>query len=90
MATRQRPAASGARTLVELGSGSSDKTRHLLDAMPGLHTYVPVDVSESALRQAADQAESEFLERAERQRNYLASLANWADLDYLASDDMWR
>ncbi|MGJ5830821.1 L-histidine N(alpha)-methyltransferase [Streptomyces ossamyceticus] len=47
-------AASGARTLVELGSGSSDKTRHLLDAMPGLHAYVPVDVSESALRQAGE------------------------------------
>ncbi|MBA2810730.1 L-histidine N(alpha)-methyltransferase [Streptomyces sp. KM273126] len=47
-------AATGARTLVELGSGSSDKTRHLLDAMPGLHTYVPVDVSESALRQAGE------------------------------------
>ncbi|UUU29031.1 L-histidine N(alpha)-methyltransferase [Streptomyces sp. CA-210063] len=47
-------AASGARTLVELGSGSSDKTRHLLDAMPHLHTYVPVDVSESALRQAGE------------------------------------
>ncbi|MGW0822923.1 L-histidine N(alpha)-methyltransferase [Streptomyces sp. NPDC002845] len=47
-------AASGVRTLVELGSGSSDKTRHLLDAMPGLHTYVPVDVSESALRQAGE------------------------------------
>ncbi|MER5631416.1 L-histidine N(alpha)-methyltransferase [Streptomyces nitrosporeus] len=46
-------AASGARTLVELGSGSSEKTRHLLDALPGLHTYVPVDVSESALRGAA-------------------------------------
>jgi L-histidine Nalpha-methyltransferase len=46
--------ASGARTLVELGSGSSDKTRHLLDAMPGLHAYVPVDVSESALRQAGE------------------------------------
>ncbi|PBC59784.1 dimethylhistidine N-methyltransferase [Streptomyces sp. Tue6028] len=44
--------ASGARTLVELGSGSSEKTRHLLDALPGLHTYVPVDVSESALTQA--------------------------------------
>ncbi|MFI2913240.1 L-histidine N(alpha)-methyltransferase [Streptomyces sp. PDY-4] len=42
-------AASGARTLVELGSGSSEKTRHLLDALTGLHTYVPVDVSESAL-----------------------------------------
>ncbi|ANW17037.1 L-histidine N(alpha)-methyltransferase [Streptomyces clavuligerus] len=46
-------AVSGARTLVELGSGSSDKTRHLLDALTGLHTYVPVDVSESALRGAA-------------------------------------
>ncbi|MGW4026100.1 L-histidine N(alpha)-methyltransferase [Streptomyces sp. NPDC005009] len=42
-------AASGARTLVELGSGSSEKTRHLIDALTGLHTYVPVDVSESAL-----------------------------------------
>ncbi|MET7697408.1 L-histidine N(alpha)-methyltransferase [Streptomyces sp. NPDC005485] len=45
-------AATGARTLVELGSGSSEKTRYLLDALPGLHTYVPVDVSESALTQA--------------------------------------
>ncbi|GKQ39692.1 L-histidine N(alpha)-methyltransferase [Streptomyces sp. A012304] len=42
-------AASGARTLVELGSGSSEKTRHLIEALTGLHTYVPVDVSESAL-----------------------------------------
>jgi L-histidine N-alpha-methyltransferase len=40
---------SGARTLVELGSGSSEKTRHLLEAMPELALYVPVDVSESAL-----------------------------------------
>ncbi|HEY9331826.1 MAG TPA: L-histidine N(alpha)-methyltransferase [Streptomyces sp.] len=47
-------AASGARTLVELGSGSSEKTRHLLDALADLHSYVPVDVSESALRGAAD------------------------------------
>jgi L-histidine Nalpha-methyltransferase len=45
-------AASGARTLVELGSGSSEKTRHLIDALTGLHTYVPVDVSESALTRA--------------------------------------
>ncbi|MER5696129.1 L-histidine N(alpha)-methyltransferase [Streptomyces mirabilis] len=42
----------GACSLIELGSGSSQKTRLLLDALPGLHTYVPVDVSESALRQA--------------------------------------
>ncbi len=45
-------AATGARTLVELGSGSSDKTRHLLDALTQLRGYVPVDVSESALVQA--------------------------------------
>ncbi|MFD8378002.1 L-histidine N(alpha)-methyltransferase [Streptomyces sp. NPDC059679] len=42
-------AATSARTLVELGSGSSEKTRHLLRALPDLHAYVPVDVSESAL-----------------------------------------
>ncbi|MFG2516287.1 L-histidine N(alpha)-methyltransferase [Streptomyces sp. NPDC048584] len=46
--------ASGARTLVELGSGSSEKTRHLIDALTGLHTYVPVDVSESALTLAGE------------------------------------
>ncbi|WP_371664128.1 L-histidine N(alpha)-methyltransferase [Streptomyces sp. NBC_00280] len=47
-------AVTGARTLVELGSGSSEKTRHLLDALSELETYVPVDVSESALRQAGE------------------------------------
>jgi L-histidine Nalpha-methyltransferase len=45
-------AAAGARTLVELGSGSSEKTRYLIDALTGLRTYIPVDVSESALTQA--------------------------------------
>ncbi|MET7935815.1 L-histidine N(alpha)-methyltransferase [Streptomyces sp. NPDC005322] len=44
--------ATGARTLVELGSGSSEKTRHLIRALPALHAYVPVDVSESALQLA--------------------------------------
>lgn len=43
-----------ARTLIELGSGSSEKTRHLIDSLPDLHTYVPVDVSESALTGAAN------------------------------------
>ncbi|HET9971895.1 MAG TPA: L-histidine N(alpha)-methyltransferase [Streptosporangiaceae bacterium] len=45
-------AQTGARTLVELGSGSSDKTRLLLDALTSegtLACYVPVDVSEPAL-----------------------------------------
>ncbi|MFF8970183.1 L-histidine N(alpha)-methyltransferase [Streptomyces sp. NPDC014995] len=45
-------AAAGARTLVELGSGSSEKTRHLIAALTGLRAYVPVDVSESALTRA--------------------------------------
>jgi L-histidine N-alpha-methyltransferase len=50
-------ARSTAETLVELGSGSSEKTRLLLDAMLAagtLRRYVPVDVSESALLAAAD------------------------------------
>ncbi len=48
--------ATGATTLVELGSGSADKTRLLLDALADggtLTQYVPVDVSESALVTAA-------------------------------------
>ncbi|WP_051898753.1 L-histidine N(alpha)-methyltransferase [Sciscionella sediminilitoris] len=47
----------GARTLVELGSGSSEKTRLLLDALGehgSLREFVPLDVSESALREAAE------------------------------------
>lgn len=41
-----------AKTLVELGSGSSDKTRLLLDAIaPGC--FMPLDVSATALREAA-------------------------------------
>jgi L-histidine N-alpha-methyltransferase len=41
-----------ARTLVELGSGSSEKTRLLIDALSTPLTYIPVDVSESALNGA--------------------------------------
>ena len=53
------PRPAGARTLVELGSGSSEKTRLLLDALRErgtLRRYVPVDVSESALRDGRDAA----------------------------------
>ena len=48
--------ATSAATLVELGSGTGDKTRLLLDALRDAGTlaeYVPVDVSESALVAAA-------------------------------------
>jgi dimethylhistidine N-methyltransferase len=39
--------------LVELGSGSSAKTRILLDAFDGLTAYLPVDISADHLRHAA-------------------------------------
>lgn len=41
--------------LVELGSGSSIKTRILLDALPSLAAYVPVDISAEHLQAAAAQ-----------------------------------
>jgi L-histidine N-alpha-methyltransferase len=52
-----------ARTLVELGSGSSEKTRLLLDALRAtgtLRCYVPVDVSEPALLAAGDALSAEY------------------------------
>jgi len=52
-----------ARTLVELGSGSSEKTRLLLDALRAagtLRCYVPVDVSEPALVAAGDVLSAEY------------------------------
>ncbi|MEJ8281596.1 L-histidine N(alpha)-methyltransferase [Pseudonocardia spirodelae] len=55
--------ASGADTVVELGSGSSTKTRLLLDAFTRagtLRRYVPQDVSESALRGAIDELHRDY------------------------------
>src|SRR5436853_5965726 len=48
---------SGADTLVELGSGTSTKTRLLLDALPAsgrLRPFLPVDCSEATLYAASD------------------------------------
>ncbi|GAA5155653.1 L-histidine N(alpha)-methyltransferase [Nocardioides marinquilinus] len=56
-------ATSGATTVVELGSGTSDKTRTLLDAFAGagrLRRFVPVDVSEQTLRDAAEQLSERY------------------------------
>ncbi|MEN3271359.1 MAG: L-histidine Nalpha-methyltransferase [Actinomycetota bacterium] len=53
---------SGADTLVEIGAGTAEKTRILLDAM-ALHgrltRYVPFDVAESTLRSTADAVSTE-------------------------------
>ena len=54
--------------LIEYGSGSSDKTRVLLDALlatarpgaPGLAAYVPVDISPSALGAAAHALRADY------------------------------
>jgi len=54
---------SGAVELVELGSGSADKTRVLLDAMSEagtLRRYVPVDVSATTVHAAADTLVAEY------------------------------
>ena len=56
-------ALTGADTLVELGSGTSEKTRLLLDALRDAGTldrFVPFDVSEQTLRDAAIAIESEY------------------------------
>ncbi|MCW2968789.1 MAG: egtD [Solirubrobacteraceae bacterium] len=53
----------GAGELVELGSGSADKTHVLLDAMADagtLRRYVPIDVSETALRASAARLVGEY------------------------------
>ncbi len=53
----------GAKTLVELGSGSSEKTRLLLDALRDagtLGSFVPLDVSASALRDAVGTLRADY------------------------------
>jgi L-histidine N-alpha-methyltransferase len=49
--------------LVELGSGSAAKTRHLLSAMRDagcLETYVPIDISEEITQQTAEMLVAEY------------------------------
>ncbi|MCA4756648.1 L-histidine N(alpha)-methyltransferase [Mycolicibacterium fortuitum] len=56
-------AAAGADTLVELGSGTSEKTRMLLDAMRDsgqLRRFIPFDVDAGVLRVAGDAIGQEY------------------------------
>jgi len=48
------------QALVEFGSGSSRKTEILLEAMPDLVAYVPIDVSENALDEARRRLAARF------------------------------
>ena len=47
-------------SLIELGSGSSRKTRVLLDALSSLRRYIPIDISDEFLREAAGRLAREF------------------------------
>jgi L-histidine Nalpha-methyltransferase len=47
-------------SLIELGSGSSAKTRILLRAMPALASYVPIDISADYLHDAVASLVNEF------------------------------
>ncbi len=47
-------------SLVEFGSGSSVKTRILLDALPALSVYVPIDISGAHLDAAAKRIAADF------------------------------
>jgi L-histidine Nalpha-methyltransferase len=61
--SREIVAAAEAGILIELGSGSAQKTRCLLDAMSEaelLDTYVPVDISEEITRRTAAELVSEY------------------------------
>jgi len=64
--TREAPEiarVTGAGTLVELGSGSSEKTRLLLDGLSAhgtLRSFVPLDVSESALSEAVEKIRADY------------------------------
>jgi dimethylhistidine N-methyltransferase len=46
--------------LVEFGSGSSTKTRHLLTHLPSMSGYVPIDISGPQLLESAAQLGGEF------------------------------
>ena len=48
------------RSLVELGAGSAQKTRVLLDALPSGALFVPVDVSEAFLKDTAERLREEY------------------------------
>lgn len=47
-------------TVIEPGSGSSIKTRYLLESQPGLQKYIPIDISEEFLFETAHRLRQDF------------------------------
>ena len=67
--------------LVELGSGASEKTRIVLDGAPEIRAYVPLDISESALREAAERLGQDYPDLRIR-----PLLGDFENLPYLPDD----
>ncbi|MFI4875846.1 MAG: L-histidine N(alpha)-methyltransferase [Blastopirellula sp. JB062] len=59
-ASEMAQALSRSTTLLELGSGSSVKTRLLLDQLDRLAVYAPVDISDEHLRQTAEDLRRDY------------------------------
>lgn len=72
------------RTTVELDERLLARAKR---ALGGRTTRATI---EEALRRAADEAEGERHQRADRQMRYLRTLAERGDPAILASDEMWR
>lgn len=61
--------------LIEYGSGSSSKVRILLDHLPEVAAYVPVDISREQLYKAANELKGDYTE--------LEIIPVWADYNHL-------
>jgi len=72
------------RTTIEI---EEDLLLRAKRALGGMTTRATV---EEALRRAADAAEGEQRERADRRVSYLDGLDRCADVAVLRSDEMWR
>jgi len=72
------------RTTIELDEKLLDRAKRAL----GLGTTRAT--VEEALRRVAEQAETELERRAVGQREFFKQLGEMADLEVLASDEMWR
>lgn len=72
------------RTTIEIDEQLLTRAKRALGATTTRATV------EAALRIAADGAESEGADRAERQRRYLERLGSRIDVAVLSSEEMWR
>jgi Arc/MetJ family transcription regulator len=72
------------RTTIEIDDELLGRARRALGSQTTRATV------EEALRRVADTAENDRADRATRQLSYLRQLSSHADLEVLASEEMWR